>query len=1068
MPASLIQRFEHFAAATPDAVALVFRETTLTYGELDALACAYSKRLAAMGVRPGDLVGVLADPGSEMVAALLGILKSRAGYLPLDPEYPPHRLSYLIEDADASALIVQSRFADRIPEAAPAVLPLEGVELERSPTTRGGKPEERGADDLLYVIYTSGSTGRPKGVRVESSSVANLLDAAGDFYKLTPDDVTLFSYSFTFDAAVLQIFAPLAYGARLVVAGAEERRDVGRLAQLADQHGTTVWDMVPAMLAQLVELPDLSDRCGSLRLVVAGADVLPPALAEQFRKALPSCALQNHYGPTEGTVTTTVWSCGSGEDSASVPIGFPIRGVSVHLLDPDGAPVPDGELGEIWIGGDGLAAGYHNRPELTAERFVADLSTAGGRRYRTGDLGRFRADGALEFHGRADRQLAVRGFRVEPGEIESALCADPSVQSAAVTVRSSAQDAVLVAYVSPAAGHRIDVPQLRERVAETLPEYMRPNLFVAMDKLPYGVSGKVNYQALPEPPSGRPELSAPYVPPAGVQEQAVAAIVVRVLKVEQVGRQDNFIELGAHSLLMTRVATQLREEFQVEVPVSVVFEQPTVAGLAHWLSTEGESSGPAVPGPVPVDRVGPVPLSLAQEQVWCLGKLAPESIAYSTQAYLDIRGSLSVSLLEDALSEVVRRHEVLRTAFVERDGKPQQVVREPFRMRVQVEDLSGEPEEIREILATDRMEEIISRPFDVGRPPLFRWMLFKLASDRHQLLLVEHHFIHDGWSFGILMEELQECYRAFSAGDEPNLTELPIQFADYAVWQRDWLNTDAAQQQLDFWQQKLAGAESLLPLPTDRPRPAVQSHHGDAVVVSLPRDVYGRLRQLAGVSGDTGYMVMTSVFTMLMHQYTGKEDVVVAISLANRRYEATEHLIGMLINGGLLRADLTGDPTFDELRKRVAAAALEIYRNQDYPFSKLVEHLNPERSLSYNPLYQVAFSYHDARVPRMSLGDAQVDINYTQNYSAKHDLDVIVIPRGEQLAADGEGDVAEGVTMEWIYSTDLFDRSTIVRMADEFVELCRRVGTAPDQKISQLAPAVEPAAQPAWNEEQTR
>ncbi|WP_086563278.1 non-ribosomal peptide synthetase [Streptomyces africanus] len=1053
---SFIDFFEAHVAATPDATAIVSATGTLSYHELDALARRQALELIDRGVQPGALVGVYAAPGSAMIAAILGVLKAGAAYVPLDPEYPEQRLDYLVEDSGMSAVLAEEH---RAPRLSGRGLPVIGVP---SSAEAGSAPAvetvRRGPDDLVYVIYTSGSTGLPKGVRVTEANVVNLLNAVGESYKLSESDVTIFTHSFTFDASVLEIFAPLAFGAKLVVAAAEERRDAAKLVAAVKRHGVTIWDMVPAMLAQVVDLPDFAVDCASLRLAISGADVLPPGLAHRFLTLAPWCELQNQYGPTEATVITTIWPCTTDTAAGPVPIGFPIAGTSVHILDDRLAPVEPGKIGEIHIGGAGVTAGYHGRPELTAERFVTDPD--GVRLYRTGDLGRLRADGALEFHGRADRQLAVRGFRVEPGEIEDALCADPAVQNAAVVTRGSGNDVLLVAYVTPSADGSLLVPALRARVGEILPEHLRPNVYVVLDKLPLGISGKVDHRVLPAPPSTRPELSVPYVAPGDQDEQKVAATVAQTLGLDDIGVDDNFFELGAHSLLVTKIITRVRAEFQTDIPVSVVFEHPTVAGLVGWLRVNADAAT-KVQGPTRADRTGPIPLSLPQEQVWFLGKLVPDSIAYATQAYLDLRGPVSVAVLEESLGEIVRRHELLRTTFVEgADGMPEQIIHPPFPVSVQVEDLSGEPEEIREILALDRMQTIVARPFDVGRLPLFRWVLFRLSADHHMLLLVEHHFIHDGWSFGVLMQELRECYRAFDAGGRPRLPELPVQFADYAVWQRQWLAGDDAERQWEFWREKLRGAEELLPLPTDRPRPQVQSHHGDVVVMPVPADLYRSIRLLGASTGATGYMVMTAIFTMLMNQYSGRTDMTIAISMANRRFESTERLIGMMINGGLLRADLSGDPTFGELRARITEAALDIYRNQDFPFSKLVEYLNPERNLAYNPLYQVAFSYHDARVPQMSLGDTPAQIHYLQNYSAKHDLDVIVIPRGEQLATVPGSDPADEVLMEWIYSTDLFDRPTIAAMAEEFVELCRRVVDSPDKTLSELVgrAAADPSA----------
>ncbi|MDQ0798083.1 amino acid adenylation domain-containing protein [Streptomyces sp. B1I3] len=735
MTESFIDFFEAHVAATPDATAIVSTTGALSYHELDALARRQARELTDREVRPGALVGVCAEPGPAMIAAILGVLKAGAAYVPLDPEYPEQRLDYLVQDSGMSAVLAEEHLAPRLSGRG---LPVIGV-----PNSAGAgsapafETVRRGPDDLVYVIYTSGSTGRPKGVRVTEANVVNLLNAVGEGYKLSEGDVTIFTHSFTFDASVLEIFAPLAFGAKLVVAAADERRDAAKLVAAVKRHGVTIWDMVPAMLAQVVDLPDFAADCASLRLAISGADVLPPGLAHRFLTLAPWCELQNQYGPTEATVITTVWSCTTDTAAGPVPIGFPIAGTSVHVLDERLAPVVPGEIGEIHIGGAGVTAGYHGRPELTAERFVTGPD--GARLYRTGDLGRLRADGALEFHGRADRQLAVRGFRVEPGEIEDALCTDPAVQNAAVVTRGSGNDVLLIAYVTASADQSLLVPALRKRVGEVLPEHLRPNGYVVLDELPLGVSGKVDHRALPAPPSTRPELSVPYVAPGDRDEQKVATTVAQILGLDDIGVDDNFFELGAHSLLATKIITRVRAEFQTDVPVSVVFEHPTVAGLVGWLRVNADAAT-KVQGPPRADRTGPIPLSLPQEQVWFLGKLVPDSIAYATQAYLDLRGPVSVAVLEESLGEIVRRHELLRTTFVEgADGIPEQIIHPAYPVSVQVEDLSGEPEEIREILALDRMQTIVARPFDVGRLPLFRWVLFRLSADHHMLLLVEHH-----------------------------------------------------------------------------------------------------------------------------------------------------------------------------------------------------------------------------------------------------------------------------------------------------------------------------------------
>ncbi len=737
---SVASLFEAQVARTPDAMALMFGERALTYAQLDAWAGHVALALRAAGTGPGAAVGLLSRPGPELVAGLLGVLKTGAAYVPLDPAHPRGRLGFLATGARLSALLFQPGERDRVPDCDVPVLPLgEPVDGAAPPVPVPG-PSPR---DLAYVIYTSGSTGRPKGVEVTHASVAGLLLEAGRIYRVAPGDVGVLTHSFAFDASVLEIFTPLVHGARLVVATEQERRDPARLAALVARHGVTLWDVVPAMLAQVLELPDAAKLCASVRLFTAGADILPPELVRRFFALCPAAELHNQYGPTEATVVATYWRCRPGDEDRVVPIGHPVPGTRIHLLDAAGVPVAAGRTGEIHIGGAGVARGYRGRPGLTAERFVPDPFSAdpSARLYRTGDLGRLRADGALEFHGRADRQLSVRGYRVEPGEIEAALLTHPDVRAAAVGVRGTAGGAErLVAWVSPGDGRQCSVGGLREHLGAALPGYMVPTHYVVMDRLPVNSSGKTDHRALPDPANVRPDLGGPPLEPSSPLEKDLAALWSEVLNIDEIGAGDNFFELGGHSILATRAVARIRDALGSEVPLSVIFDRPTVTGLAEWIAGR-EDTDDGERGPVAGRRSGSIPLSAAQEQVWILSKLVPDSIAYHTQAYLDVRGPVVHELLEAALTEIVRRHEHLRTAFVEVGGEPRQEILEPFAVTVPLVDLGGEPEMIREFRALDLMEGYVARRIDITAPPLFRWVLFRLAPDHHLLLLIEHHFI---------------------------------------------------------------------------------------------------------------------------------------------------------------------------------------------------------------------------------------------------------------------------------------------------------------------------------------
>ncbi|HEX2079479.1 MAG TPA: amino acid adenylation domain-containing protein, partial [Longimicrobium sp.] len=741
----------------------------------------------------------------------------------------------------------------------------------------------------------------------------------------------------------------------------------------------------------------------------------------------------NAYGPTETTVCATSARC---EADGRVPaIGRALENVRVYVLDAAGRPAPVGVPGELYVGGVGVARGYLGRPGLTAERFVPDpFGAAGGRLYRTGDRVRWRPEGILEYLGRLDEQVKIRGFRIEPGEIEAVLSAHAEVREARVIVREDAPgEKQLVAYVVGG----VEADEVREHLRRSLPEYMVPAAFVVLERLPLTPNGKLDRKALPAPELASAEER--YVAPRTPVEEVLAGIWAEVLRLERVGVEESFFELGGHSLLATRVVSRVRAVFAVELPLRALFEGPTVAQLAGRVEEMRRAELPVLPPVVPTERTGPLPLSFAQERLWFIDRLEPGSAVYNIPVAWRLGGALDQAALERSLSEIVRRHEALRTVFAEVNGSPVQVIAPFGGFSLPVDDLSGLGEADREVEVRRRAGEEARRPFDLSAGPLFRAALLRLGAEDHVLLLSMHHIVSDGWSMGVLFRELSALYEAYREGRESPLAEPGVQYADYAAWQREHLRGEVLDGQLSYWRERLAGAPELLELPTDHPRPAVQSFRGASERIELPGELLERLRTLGRSEGATLYMVLLGVFQVLLSKYSGSEDIVVGSPIAGRTRREVEELIGFFVNTLVLRTDLSGDPGFREVLGRVRTATLGAYEHQDVPFEKLVAELQPERSLGRSPLFQVSFALEDVEsagegLAGLSIRGVGADFDY-----ARFDLSLTLVA------------TARGVHGALNYSTDLFERATIERMVRHLVRVLEQVASDADARLSGLA-----------------
>ncbi|TMC17580.1 MAG: amino acid adenylation domain-containing protein [Chloroflexi bacterium] len=918
------------------------------------------------------------------------------------------------------------------------------------PTTCHNPTNSSTAQNLAYIMYTSGSTGTPKGVGVVHQNIVRLI-ASTNYVTWEPSEILLQLAPLSFDASTFEIWGALLSGLSLIIFPTEPvaLSEIGRVIER--YHVTILW-LTAGLFHQMVE--HQRSQLASVRQLFAGGEVLSVPHVQHMLETLTDGRLIDGYGPTENT-TFTCCHVMDRECSlqGSVPIGRPISNTQVYVLDAWYQPVPLGAIGELYVGGDGLARGYFNRPDLTAERFVphpfvaAQFITPGARLYRTGDQVRYRPDGTLEYLGRIDQQVKLRGFRIELGEIEATLRAYPDVQAAVVVLHNDDEHGkVLIAYVVTHKEKPLTTEALQEHLHKYLPDYMVPTSFVFLDTLPLTPNGKVDRKALPALDQslllGNTEM---VVPQTAIQAQ-LATIWADLLHLPQVGIQHNFFTLGGHSLLATQLMVQLQGAFNVKVPLRSLFEAPTIAQLAVVIEQlQAESKGQEHQLKLSIllqKRDGSaLPLSFAQERLWFLHQWAEDSAWYNVPMACRLSGSLQVAALERSLRAVVQRHEVLRTTFSLEEGLPMQVIAPDFTLRIPVIDLRQCPAQDQQVEQLARTE--VLRPFDLSAGPLLRVCLLQLREQEHILLFTLHHILTDGWSMGVLLRELSALYQAQLKGRPAPLPALPIQYADYAIWQRQWLQGEVLQDQLVYWQQQLSGAPALLELPTDRPRPAVQTDAGALQTRILPPALLHELKRVSQREGVTLFMTLLAAFQGLLMRYSGQQDIVVGTPIANRGQAGLENLIGFFANTLVLRTDLSGNPGFRQLLARVREVALQAYMHQDLPFEKLVESLQVERSLSHSPLFQVFFSLRNAAETDIQLTGltwSEVDRGH---FTSQFDLSLMLV--------EGEN----GLLAELEYNTDLFDAATITRLLSHWQVLLEAIVHDPEQAI-EILPLLTP------------
>jgi len=1035
----LHQLIEQQAALRPDAIALSFEGQHLSYDQLNRRANRLAHHLIAQGVGPDCLVGLACERSFDMLVGILAILKAGGAYVPLDPKSPDERLAFMIEDSGIALLLGQPDVLQRLP--LPAGLPTFALDGAGAELPEHNPEVTLSPDNLAYVIYTSGSTGQPKGTLLPHRNVLRLFSATEHWFDFDHSDVWSLFHSYAFDFSVWEIFGALLKGGRLLIVPQDTTRSPEDFYALLCDEGVTVLNQTPSAFRQLMHVAcaaQNTERHNRLRHVVFGGEALDVgSLAPWFQRFGDQAPrLINMYGITETTVHVTYrpLSLADLEQATVSPIGEPIPDLSWYLLDAQLNPVPHNCIGELYVGRAGLARGYLNRADLSATRFIPNpFDNDGSRLYRTGDLARFAADGVIEYIGRIDHQVKIRGFRIELGEIETRLQALEGIRDAVVLARNSPTGAQLVAYVVPAGAHP-EIAQLKARLKASLPDYMVPAHVLLLDSLPLTTNGKLDRKALPAPDASQAQNT--YVAPRSVLEQQLAAIWQEVLHVERVGLADNFFELGGHSLLATQVRSRVRQQLNIDAALRTLFEHATLEAYSAVLAQMAQADAVLF---TRADRSQPLPLSYAQERQWFLWQLDPHSAAYHVPSALRLRGQLDVPVLERAFTHLLQRHESLRTTFVVEDERAVQVIAEPAPLQLTIDRLSSAHDLQSAIHAY--VQAKIAAPFDLANGPLLRVNLLQVDTLDHVLVLTQHHIVSDGWSMQLMVDELVQLYAALSQNQAIELPALAFQYADYAAWQRNWMDAGERERQLAYWTANLGTQQQVLELPTDRPRPAEQSYQGARLKIDLPAPLHQALKALATAQDSTLFMVLLGSFQALLHRYSHQRDLRVGVPIANRNRLETENLIGFFVNTQVLKAEVDAQMLFSELLGQVKQQVLDAQANQDLPFEQLVDALQPERSLSHSPLFQVMYNHQSAaRSPADSQHLPQLVVENLgwEDHSAAFDLSLDTF------------ESEDGLQAQLTYATDLFDAASIARMAEHWRNLLDDIVADPQRPIADL------------------
>lgn len=1031
--------------AAPDSVATIFENQQLTYQELNAKANQLAHYLQSIGVGAEVMVGLCVERSLDLIIGILGILKAGGAYVPIDPAYPQERIAFMLEDTKLQFVVTQQQWVVSLPENSTTICldtDWQKIECQSSHNPISGVT----AENLAYLIYTSGSTGKPKGVQMPHGSICNYLEAIAKILPVNHQDIYLHTASFSFTASVRQLFLPLSQGATSILATREQTRTPLSLFELIQKRGVTICDGVPSVWRYgLIALESLDQqyteslRESKLRLIVFGGELLPYQLIKKLRNLFKTPPqFFNILGQTEsiGHGFYTVPEDYDLEDGY-VPVGHPLANIQqVYVLNANMEEVPIGGSGEVHIAGSTLARGYLNRTEANGEKFIINPFNPQQRLFKTGDVARYSSNQNLEILGRMDFQVNIRGMRVELEEIEAVIKLHPSIQEAVVSAREDVSGGQrLVAYIV-VNNQDFNSGELRNFLASKLPDYMNPHTLMVMEKLPVLPNGKLDRKSLPEPDLSA--IQSEFIPPQTPTQEIIAKIWAEVLGIERIGIHDNFLELGGHSLLASLVISRLREALSLELSIASLFAAPTIATFSEQIGTSVQNLLPTLE---PVPRNIELPLSLTQQRFWFLDQMEGANPAYNIVRVLNLQGLLNFTALEGAIATIINRHETLRTSFGTADGKPIQVIADKLAFTLPVIDLQELAEDQKTTEAQRLTTNEYLRPFALNESSLLRVTLMQLGAESHQLLIIMHHIISDAWSVGNFLQELSVIYSALTAGLPSPLPKLSIQYADYAYWQRQWLENQPA---LDYWKQQLADIPAVIELPTDRSRTAIQTFRGDLQKFQFDSQLTHKLKNLSQKSGSSLFMTLLTAFVILLSRYSGQEDIIIGSPISNRNRVALEPLIGFFVNTLVLRTRLEGNPTFIELLQQVRQMALDAYAHQDIPFDQLVETLQPQRHLSHSPLFQVMFVLQNSPSSKLELKDLQVTQIELERATAGATFDLTLSMQ--------EKDSASGTELigAFEYNANLFNADTIARMVESFHTLIEAIVANPQERIRTL------------------
>ncbi len=1018
---NLLEEFTKQVASRPEATAVVFEGESLSFEVLDQKTNQLANYLRKQGVTKETLVPISVERSFEMLIGILGILKAGGAYVPIDPMFPADRIGYILEDTAAKIVLTQERFATHFEDKEIQVITLDMLTLDEE--SKEFEVAAIAPEQLAYVIYTSGTTGRPKGVLCEHQGLRNRLKWMQDDLAITTKDIIIQKTTYTFDVSVWELTMPLVTGCKLVFAKPEGHKDPLYLQELIAKEQGTIMHFVPSMLSIFLEDVD-SKLCTSLRHVVCSGEALTNSMVKSFRTQLPTIQIHNLYGPTEAAIDVTSIDLTTAEIENQVSIGYPVANTQIYILNDALEPQPIGVAGELCIGGIQVARGYLNREDLTKEKFIEDPFSSGGRLYKTGDLASWNADGSIAYIGRKDNQVKLRGYRIELGEIETLLEEQDTVQQAVVVAKEiTSGNKQLVAYVVNEGV--FEEQAAMEQLSMLLPEYMVPKYYVSLTEMPLSGNGKVDRKRLPSPAVGNSNQEA-YVAPATDTEKALAAIWQELLGVAQVGKNDNFFEIGGHSLLAVKLVSRIRTAFEKQLNVKDIFQYPRLEHLANWIEHEGNREIETI---TVSERPERIPLSFTQERLWFIDRLQG-STAYHIPAILRIKGTLDTDALAKAIQLLVDRHESLRTFIQTEEGKGYQYIQtaKAYTTSFNV----GTQEET-------YIKEIIEQPFDLSKDYMLRSGILELKKEEHLLVLVLHHIASDGWSIPIFVKELEAAYQSIKNNKALTLTPLAVQYADYSIWQREYLSGDRLAQKIAYWEQQLKGVTPLA-IPTDYKRPIALQNRGAAHSFTISKEQTQQLKQMSQEQGTTLFMTLLTLYKVLLYRYSGERDITVGSPIANREQPEIEGLIGFFVNTIALRSQIEGTQSFFELVQQVKKTTLEAYAHQDVPFEKIVDRVVKHRDQSQSPIFQTLFTVqNNEAVEGLQLGESEITMVTPESNTAKFELSVSVTEQIDHLE----------VTLE--YNTQLFVAKTIEHLGVHFEQLIDAVIAQPNAEIGRLA-----------------